>query len=214
MTTKFRSKVCKSLLATDINPAGLIFDDCVVGGTNCQLHELVVYQVPWSLFFYEDDQGSSEIANSGARSHNDDYIFLETRGDSAIQAEEVLRIEELSIRPGVEKTIDICYTPFKEILSQDDRMCRLAKKNFRLNLSYSKSGKSHAKERILVQCVSRVCTSAILVSPEEIFLPFQEKLTVENVHNPENDQIVIVKSNIRQRQTSSLKCKSFRLDIA
>jgi hypothetical protein len=119
---------------------------------------------------YEDDQESSEIANSGTQSYNDDYNFLETRGDSVIQAEEVLRIEELSIRPGVEKTIDICYTPFKEILGQDYRMCRLAKKNFRLNLSYSRSGKSHAKERISIQCVSRVCTSAISVSPEEIFL--------------------------------------------
>lgn len=78
------------------------------------------------------------------------------------------RIEELTVRPGMERIIDVCYTPFREIVTPDYRTCKLAKRTFRLFLSSCTPGKTHVREKTVIQCVSRTCSSAIEVSPAEI----------------------------------------------
>jgi hypothetical protein len=108
-------------------------------------------------------------ANHSELSFSRSYLEDITREkEYPLYAEDVQRIEEMVIRPGTEKIIDVCYTPFKEVITPDYRTCKLNKRNFKLFLSYSSYGKLHTKEKSTVQCVSRVCTSAIEVTPTEI----------------------------------------------
>ncbi|KAI8840409.1 hypothetical protein BJ741DRAFT_706290 [Chytriomyces cf. hyalinus JEL632] len=86
--------------------------------------------------------------------------------------EEVTRIEELTLRPGVERVIELCYRPAKEhtadgLQSGATASGRLVKRNFRVVLSYVKHG-SHERERKIVQCKARICTSIVDVFPKEL----------------------------------------------
>ncbi|KAJ3364071.1 hypothetical protein HDU91_002756, partial [Kappamyces sp. JEL0680] len=81
------------------------------------------------------------------------------------QGDEIARIEEMLLRPGIERVIDVCYLPGKDEITPDYRACRLVRRNFRLFLSHFFTGKQHEKEKSMIQCVARSCTSAIEVSP-------------------------------------------------
>jgi hypothetical protein len=82
--------------------------------------------------------------------------------------EQTSRIEELTLRPGMERTIVICYLPFKEKVTADLRSCKLTSRTFRLFLSYFTAGNSKFAEKSTIQCVARTCTSAIEVTPNVI----------------------------------------------
>lgn len=82
--------------------------------------------------------------------------------------EDIARIEELIIRPGTERIIDVCYKPGRDQITSDFRACKLARQSFRLFLSHWTSGKQHEKEKSTIQCVARSCTSAIEISPATI----------------------------------------------
>ncbi|KAI9329352.1 hypothetical protein BDR26DRAFT_729799 [Obelidium mucronatum] len=87
--------------------------------------------------------------------------------------DEGTRIEELSIRPGAEKTIELCFRPAKEHIadslhgSTSGSGGRLVKRNFRVTIAYMKQGSSE-KERKIIQCKARTCTSIIDVIPREL----------------------------------------------
>ncbi|ORY49611.1 hypothetical protein BCR33DRAFT_713934 [Rhizoclosmatium globosum] len=86
--------------------------------------------------------------------------------------DEVTRIEELSLRPGIERTIELCYRPTKDPVSDTLHTSsasggRLIKRNFRVTLTYMKQG-SNEKERKNVQCKAKTCTSLIEVVPKEL----------------------------------------------
>jgi hypothetical protein len=76
--------------------------------------------------------------------------------------EEITRIDELLMRPGQERHIEVCYKPLKD---QDFRYARLCKRNFRITISYWQPRANHSIEKKNVQCVARICTSFIEVSP-------------------------------------------------
>lgn len=82
--------------------------------------------------------------------------------------EQTSRIEELTLRPGMEKTILICYLPYKEKITADFRSCKLTSRTFRLFLSYFTAGNSKIAEKSTILCVARTCTSAIEVTPNVI----------------------------------------------
>ncbi|KAJ3395154.1 hypothetical protein HDU84_002728 [Entophlyctis sp. JEL0112] len=85
--------------------------------------------------------------------------------------DEVTRIEEICLRSGSERTLDLCFRPSKDPV--DDLMHistsggRLMKRSFKITLTYSKQG-SNEKERKTVQCKARTCTSIVEVSPREL----------------------------------------------
>ncbi|KAJ3076202.1 hypothetical protein HDU98_005086 [Podochytrium sp. JEL0797] len=90
----------------------------------------------------------------------------------AKDGEEGTRIEELSLRAGSERSIELCYRPAKDLLSDSIHggsagSGRLIKRSFRVTLSYMKQG-GNEKERKIVQCKARTCTSIIDVIPKEL----------------------------------------------
>lgn len=80
---------------------------------------------------------------------------------------EFTKIEEIILRPGAERTIEVLYRPMKDSSSFDYLSGHLVSKSFRISLSYSASG-STVKEKKIIQCLSRACTSVIEVSPKEL----------------------------------------------
>ena len=78
------------------------------------------------------------------------------------------RIEELLLRPGSEKVIEVCFRPDREPLTSDYRAGKLTKRAFKISLEYNTQGNANVKERKVIQCKSRVCTSLIDVSPKLI----------------------------------------------
>ncbi|KAI8894172.1 hypothetical protein BC833DRAFT_624198 [Globomyces pollinis-pini] len=84
-----------------------------------------------------------------------------------VKGDEITRIEELVIRPGTEKAVDVCYMPSNDVIS-DERVCKLSKRNFKVVLSICNPGKGLAVEKMTIQCVSQVCTSMIEVTPTVI----------------------------------------------
>ncbi|KAJ3031347.1 hypothetical protein HK097_005468, partial [Rhizophlyctis rosea] len=82
--------------------------------------------------------------------------------------EEFRRIEELVLRSGTERVIEVCYLPEKEPVTEDYRGGRLMRRQFKVVLSYAHPGKQHKKERKTVQCKARTCTSFISVLPWEV----------------------------------------------
>ncbi|KAJ3261021.1 hypothetical protein HK103_006976 [Boothiomyces macroporosus] len=111
--------------------------------------------------------------DSVSRTMSEDYdsfssFDLPYNKDVGILGEEITRIEELILRPGIEKHIEVCYLPQRDPITSDYRSCRLSKRNFRVTLSSCKPGQQNNSEKNIIQCVSKVCTSAIEVSPSTI----------------------------------------------
>jgi hypothetical protein len=79
-----------------------------------------------------------------------------------------IRVEEIQLRPGTERTIEVIYRPEKDSANFDYLSGRLLSKSFRITLKYSPSGKQRDKERKVIQCKARSCTSVIDVSPKEL----------------------------------------------
>jgi hypothetical protein len=80
---------------------------------------------------------------------------------------DIARIEELLLRPGQERTVEVCFRPDPEYLGVDGKAARFARQTFRLFLTYSNSI-VHKKEKKTIQCKARVCTSFISCSPLEL----------------------------------------------
>ncbi|KAJ3179725.1 hypothetical protein HDU85_004724 [Gaertneriomyces sp. JEL0708] len=81
--------------------------------------------------------------------------------------DEFRRIEEMLIRPGTERTVEVCYRADKDPLTADYRGSRLARRSFRITLAYSRHG-DPAKEKKAIQCKARTCTSFIEVTPKVV----------------------------------------------
>jgi len=76
---------------------------------------------------------------------------------------ELAKIDELQLRPGSEKTIEVHYQPERGHINDIARASRLHKKAFKFHVSFSKHG-SRFIDKKTIQCKSKVCTSFIEVS--------------------------------------------------
>ncbi|KAI9221655.1 hypothetical protein BC828DRAFT_397312 [Blastocladiella britannica] len=68
-------------------------------------------------------------------------------------------IEEITLRPGAERTIAVSYRPEKAHSASDFNASTLVKRNFRVILQHKQ------RERKVIQCKARACTSFIAISP-------------------------------------------------
>jgi hypothetical protein len=80
---------------------------------------------------------------------------------------DIARIEEILLRPGQERTVEVCFRPDAEYLGADGKAARFSRQTFRLFLTYSNSI-VHKKEKKTIQCKARVCTSFISCAPLEL----------------------------------------------
>jgi hypothetical protein len=78
------------------------------------------------------------------------------------------KIEEISLRPATERRICVCFKPEKESVTPEFRGSQLKQRKFRITLSYNPSTRKHDVERKTIQCVGKVSTSFIEVSPKKL----------------------------------------------
>ncbi|TPX32047.1 nucleoside-diphosphate kinase [Synchytrium microbalum] len=83
------------------------------------------------------------------------------------QTDELTYIEEMVLKPGSERIVEVFYKPQKDNFTPDFRGGRLTRRSFRIFLTYTVLGSS-TPEKKTIQCKARTCTSFIDVSPHEV----------------------------------------------
>ncbi|KAI9314100.1 hypothetical protein BX666DRAFT_498730 [Dichotomocladium elegans] len=78
------------------------------------------------------------------------------------------RIEDLLLRPGKERVIQVSYRPRKDTSINDFNAGQLIRRNFRVVLEYGNYRSADPKERKVIQCRARTCTSFVEVIPNEV----------------------------------------------
>ena len=73
------------------------------------------------------------------------------------------RIEEIILRPGSERVVEVCYMQASDSSLTDGK---LSKQLFKLFLLYSVPGVAKTSDKVTIQCVSRVCTSIVKLSTD------------------------------------------------
>ena len=114
-------------------------------------------------------------ASSNSSLKNDDVssdlVELRRQGnlplENAYNADEFTRIEELQLRAGTERTIEVCYRPERDPASSDYRAGRLSRRNFRITIIYTHPGQNHGDKKT-ISAVARACTSFIEVTPQVV----------------------------------------------
>ncbi|KAG9297531.1 hypothetical protein G9A89_001471 [Geosiphon pyriformis] len=97
------------------------------------------------------------------------------KGDIYLENEPgVTQIEEVSLRPGQERTVNVFYRPEKDASVSDFNAGHLTRRSFRIILQYA-SVKSQVttfltgnSEKKIIQCKARSCTSFVKVDPKEV----------------------------------------------
>ncbi|KAI8887461.1 hypothetical protein K501DRAFT_330502 [Backusella circina FSU 941] len=83
-------------------------------------------------------------------------------------AESFTRIEDLVIKPGTERVIQVSYRPQKDASINDFNAGQLIRRNFRISLEYGSFRTEEPKERKVIQCRARTCTSFVEAIPKLI----------------------------------------------
>ncbi|KAF9578843.1 hypothetical protein BGW38_005164, partial [Lunasporangiospora selenospora] len=87
------------------------------------------------------------------------------------------RIEELFLKPGKERTVVVSYRPALDTSFDDFQAGKLVRKSFRIVVSYAPWGginssvpfsENAQKDRKIIQCKARACTSFITVEPKAV----------------------------------------------
>ena len=123
-----------------------------------------------ALDLTEEDHGTPLSCASSTGDIIDDFgedIQHEENIYDDTQNEDISRIEELQLRPGAEKSLEVCYKPEIEPVDVDYRAGHLSRRTFKLFLDSSNSA-SMKSEKKSIQCKARVCTSFISVFPKEL----------------------------------------------
>ncbi|KAI8369188.1 hypothetical protein EDC96DRAFT_479026 [Choanephora cucurbitarum] len=82
--------------------------------------------------------------------------------------ESYTRIEDLLLKPGTERTIQVSYRPQKDASINDFNAGQLIRKNFRILLEYGTFRTEEPKEKKVIQCKARTCTSFVEAIPKII----------------------------------------------
>lgn len=82
--------------------------------------------------------------------------------------ESYTRIEDLVLRPGKERVIQVSYRPRKDASINDFNAGQLIRRQFRIILEYGTYRSAESKERKAIQCKARTCTSFVEVIPKSI----------------------------------------------
>lgn len=113
-------------------------------------------------------EASSNVSNDNEAAASDvDGSLINRHGGSdgtLVKPSPVRRIEELSIAPGRERAVYVCYCAVSQ--TKDAlQAARLTRRLFRIDLSAQSSKCQREVHTRIVQCRARVCTSLLLVTP-------------------------------------------------
>ncbi|KAG2233126.1 hypothetical protein INT48_005870 [Thamnidium elegans] len=82
--------------------------------------------------------------------------------------ESYTRIEDFVLKPGTERVIQVSYKPQKDVSINDFNAGQLIRRNFRISLEYGTFRSEEPKERKVIQCRARTCTSFVEAIPKVI----------------------------------------------
>ncbi|CAO3693171.1 unnamed protein product [Rhizopus stolonifer] len=82
--------------------------------------------------------------------------------------ESYTRIEDFVLKPGTERIIQVSYRPQKDASINDFNAGQLIRRNFRILLEYGSFRSAESKQRKVVQCRARTCTSFVEVIPKVV----------------------------------------------
>ncbi|KAI9245300.1 hypothetical protein BY458DRAFT_560823 [Sporodiniella umbellata] len=104
--------------------------------------------------------GMSVATNSTSMAHSP-----QTTGTTF---ESFTRIEDFVLKPGTERIIQVSYRPQKDASINDFNAGQLIRRNFRILLEYGSFRSAESKQRKVVQCRARTCTSFVEVIPKVV----------------------------------------------
>ncbi|KAG2214861.1 hypothetical protein INT46_000159 [Mucor plumbeus] len=82
--------------------------------------------------------------------------------------ESYTRIEDFVLKPGTERVIQVSYRPQKDVSITDFNAGQLIRRNFRILLEYGTFRTEEPKEKKVIQCRARTCTSFVEAIPKVI----------------------------------------------
>ncbi|GAN04083.1 hypothetical protein MAM1_0054c03542 [Mucor ambiguus] len=82
--------------------------------------------------------------------------------------ESYTRIEDFVLKPGTERVIQVSYRPQKDASITDFNAGQLIRRQFRILLEYGTFRTEEAKEKKVIQCRARTCTSFVEAIPKVI----------------------------------------------
>ncbi|KAL3907212.1 MAG: hypothetical protein SGPRY_010257, partial [Prymnesium sp.] len=150
---------------TRSSPTALVsFDLHTEYGSSREFHMRGVSVDEFSL----QHEASSNVSNDNEAAASDvDGSLINRHGGSdgtLVKPSPVRRIEELSIAPGRERAVYVCYCAVSQ--TKDAlQAARLTRRLFRIDLSAQSSKCQREVHTRIVQCRARVCTSLLLVTP-------------------------------------------------
>ncbi|KAF0517022.1 peroxisomal membrane protein mpv17 [Gigaspora margarita] len=118
----------------------------------------------------DSDLESSLSENTSGRSFLISDSFRKSIGD----IDGFAQIEEVYLKPGKERTVQVSYRPEKDSSATDLNAILLTRKTFRITVQYAPINASSiglgtgGQGRKIIQCKARSCTSFIEVSPKEV----------------------------------------------
>ncbi|KAG0014000.1 hypothetical protein BGZ81_000714, partial [Podila clonocystis] len=143
-----------------------------------------------------DSTGVQELTNSGLNISHKKRPSLRSISFSGAQREKELaqaqihgpqspirssqsttRIEELFVKPGKERTVIVSYRPTSDSSIENFQAGKLLRKSFRIIVSYAPWGglastipfsENSQKDRKIIQCKARACTSFVTFEPKAI----------------------------------------------
>ncbi|CAG8447699.1 8569_t:CDS:10 [Diversispora eburnea] len=87
---------------------------------------------------------------------------------------EMTQIDEVNLGPGKERIVQVSYRPEKDSSANNFKAGKLIRRNFRIIVQYGQANFSSTglnsgdKERKIIQCKARSCTSFVEVNPKEV----------------------------------------------
>lgn len=124
-------------------------------------------RIPSSSTSFNDDSDTDAEGNRAMKtSESIDDSSISSTGNAAL--ENYTRIEDIVIRAGTERRIQVSYRPEKDNSPNDFNAGQLIRRNFRIVLEYGPYRSGASKERKVVQCKARSCTSFVEAMPREI----------------------------------------------
>jgi hypothetical protein len=82
--------------------------------------------------------------------------------------ENSIKIEDMILKPGAERVIQVSYRPVKSEPNSINAGQLIRQNNFGISLEYRVEKSAKPKERKLIQCKARTCTSFVSITPQVI----------------------------------------------
>lgn len=135
-------------------------------------HELINMS---DMSLNSNNSNQSSIQNIAHKKESMELIeFLDVQSNESDQdeyasqnmfREETSKIDELQLRSGMERTIEVLYQPSREPMDNMQRSSKLSKKTFKFIITFTKQGGRQTDQKI-IQCKARTCSSFVEVLPK------------------------------------------------